>query len=248
MVHNINSFNTSLLMLSVFILISGGVTSTVKTDKLSNVVLGTAAIGGGLSLISNPLMKTMSGERVTAEDLAIDLLAGATISVATERIVAGGSALAKDGTCATKIAVTLGFQSIAGASGGVIAETANVFQGGEVSVVSYLKAVAIGAVSGFAGGAFSKLKLRIKRGFSLRRNKAANGFVDAAWRVAVQVVSASMCATAVEAFTVGGWGKTDADSWKKVRMNVATQAVVAGLCECPWNAVQVRKAKRQKKP
>ena len=70
----------------------GGVALTVGAGGLSPVaasIAGGVTVGGGASMINNPISKKMFGERMTGKDYFTDVATGSVIGVMTGGIGAG---------------------------------------------------------------------------------------------------------------------------------------------------------------
>lgn len=60
-------------------LVAGGIALTLMSGGLFAIVAGSAAIGAGSSLVTNPIQKAFAGEHMTLKDTIVDTATGAVI-------------------------------------------------------------------------------------------------------------------------------------------------------------------------
>jgi len=202
---------------------------TILTCGVVGVLGGGVLIGAGQSLITSPLFQLMSDKCIRFGTLATDMCVEVSVSIVTAGLGAGGSVLARSAKGAWKFVTTLGSGTVAGMVSEFITETANVIKGAKSSVKSYVKSITMGAISGLVGEAMSKMAGVVSRGVT-------NGVAKAATRAAANTASGAACATAFEAYEAGGLYEMDGESWLKVGITTATDAVVAGTTECTRNS------------
>lgn len=128
----------------------------MATGGVFAVIAGTAIAGGGTSLITSPLQKIATKECMTLKDTAIEVGLGATIGVVTGPFGKISSA-AKIVGLTGKIGARMLAGSAAGATSGAISEGISAVKNQKWSWKSFLKSVAIGAVSGSVGGGSTSL-------------------------------------------------------------------------------------------
>lgn len=60
-------------------LVAGGIALTLMSGGLFAIVAGSAAIGAGSSLVTNPIQKAFAGEHMTLKDTIVDTATGTVI-------------------------------------------------------------------------------------------------------------------------------------------------------------------------
>lgn len=223
---------------------SGGVALTVLTGGLGAIVAGGALIGGGSSLMINPISKKLSGERQTASDLVSDVTVGSIIGVASGGLSIVGSSMVKGAGTAAKVAAQVGAATATGATGGVVGETARAIKGEDVSADSYVKAIGVGAVCGMAGGFGGQAASSVSQGMSSQVVRAGTrvvvqaataGTTDAALQVLIvyfaKVLKTEFSVHFTIAFNFQVYESGEVDI-KRALMSAASAATVATTAEC----------------
>ena len=156
---------------------AGGIVLTATTGGLGVVGIAAVLVGGALSgagatATIQPMAKKMSGERITVEEYAKDLVVGGTVGAVTGPITLGGaiattSIASKVGSEGVKQGVVkLGCHAAVGAMSGA---TASAIQEGvdvvsededEFSVANIFKGAALGAAT---GGAVNQVDMEVAR-------------------------------------------------------------------------------------
>ncbi len=161
------------------------------TGGLGAIIAGGMLVGGGSSFITNPIAKKISGERMAASELASDVALGTVIGVASGGLGAGGTALAKGATTATKVAIQIGAGATTGAVGGALGETTKAIKGEEVSVGSFAKAIGVGVTCGAVGGASGQVASAITKNVS-------SGTAIALTRITAQAATSGLTDTTLQ--------------------------------------------------
>ena len=189
------------------------------TGGLGAIVAGGALIGGGASLMTNPITKKMSGERQTISDVVSDVAVGSIVGVASGGLSVVGSSPAKGAGTVANVAAQVGAATATGATGGVVGETARAIKGEEVSAESFVKAVGVGAVCGMTGGIGGQTANSLSQGMSSQMTRAGT-------RVVVQAATAGATDAALQ---VCESGEVD---FKRTLVTAASAATVATTAEC----------------